>query len=66
MQSQNKDVVSYEEFIEDGDESYVWPELDENAPCGLCYTSGTTEIKGVLYSQSQRYFTLGLARLQTV
>ena len=26
-------------------------ELDENAPCGLCYTSGTTgNPKGVLYS----------------
>ena len=50
-ESKLKDVVSYEEFIEDGDESYVWPELDENAPCGLCYTSGTTgNPKGVLYS----------------
>ena len=46
-----KNVISYEEFIEDGDESYSWPELDEDAPCGLCYTSGTTgNPKGVLYS----------------
>lgn len=22
--------------------SFAWPELDENTPCGLCYTSGTT------------------------
>jgi fatty-acyl-CoA synthase len=21
--------------------SLAWPELDENTPCGLCYTSGT-------------------------
>ena len=27
-----------------------WPELDENTPCSLCYTSGTTgNPKGVLY-----------------
>ena len=46
-----KDAVSYEEFIENGDESYMWPELEEDAPCGLCYTSGTTgNPKGVLYS----------------
>ena len=46
-----KNVISYEEFIEDGDEKYEWPELGEDAPCGLCYTSGTTgNPKGVLYS----------------
>jgi fatty-acyl-CoA synthase len=29
----------------------TWPELDENAACALCYTSGTTgEPKGALYS----------------
>ncbi len=33
---------------EDGD--YQWAEVDENDPCGLCYTSGTTgNPKGVLY-----------------
>ena len=33
---------------EDGD--YRWVEGDERAPCGLCYTSGTTgNPKGVLY-----------------
>ena len=46
-----KNAVSYEEFIEDGDENYQWPTLGEDAPCGLCYTSGTTgNPKGVLYS----------------
>ena len=46
-----KNVISYEEFIADGSESYEWPELAEDAPCGLCYTSGTTgNPKGVLYS----------------
>ena len=44
-------VISYEEFIEDGDENFIWPQIDEDAACGLCYTSGTTgNPKGVLYS----------------
>ena len=50
-ESNLKNAVSYEEFIEKGDENYEWPLLDEDAPCGLCYTSGTTgNPKGVLYS----------------
>jgi len=44
-------VLAYEDFIAGGDENYEWKPLDENAACGLCYTSGTTgEPKGVLYS----------------
>jgi fatty-acyl-CoA synthase len=44
-------VRAYEDFIAGGDESYEWKLVDENAACGLCYTSGTTgEPKGVLYS----------------
>ncbi|HTT82756.1 MAG TPA: long-chain-fatty-acid--CoA ligase [Rhizomicrobium sp.] len=44
-------VLDYEGFIACGDENYVWRSLDENAACGLCYTSGTTGApKGVLYS----------------
>jgi len=44
-------VIAYEDFISEGDEDYGWKALDENAACGLCYTSGTTgNPKGVLYS----------------
>jgi acyl-CoA synthetase (AMP-forming)/AMP-acid ligase II len=46
-----KNLVCYEDLIADGDDTFAWPELDENTACGLCYTSGTTgKPKGVLYS----------------
>ena len=44
-------LLFYDELIADGDDGYVWPELDENLPSSLCYTSGTTgNPKGVLYT----------------
>ena len=44
-------AISYESFINAEDDEYDWPELDENAAVGLCYTSGTTgDPKGVLFS----------------
>ena len=44
-------LISYEELIEGEDESFDWPDLDENLASSLCYTSGTTgNPKGVLYS----------------
>ena len=46
-----RNPICYETLIAQGDESYIWPELDENTACGMCYTSGTTgHPKGVLYS----------------
>ena len=39
-----KNAISYEEYIQDGDENYSWPTLEDDAACALCYTSGTTEI----------------------
>ena len=44
-------VICYESLIADEPETFSWPDLDENAACALCYTSGTTgNPKGVLYS----------------
>jgi fatty-acyl-CoA synthase len=41
----------YEQFIASADGDFECPVLDENAPCGMCYTSGTTgKPKGVVYS----------------
>jgi fatty-acyl-CoA synthase len=46
----------YEAFVASGSEDFAWPELDENAPMGLCYTSGTTgNPKGVMYTHRSTY-----------
>jgi 3-(methylthio)propionyl---CoA ligase len=45
------DLLIYDALIAREPPSYPWPEFDENAAAGLCYTSGTTGLpKGVLYS----------------
>ena len=42
---------SYEDLLAGADDAFVYPELDENAPAAMCYTSGTTgRPKGVVYS----------------
>ncbi|MEE4361186.1 MAG: long-chain fatty acid--CoA ligase [Pseudomonadales bacterium] len=49
-------VIDYEDFIAGKPERYEWPEIDENAPLGLCYTSGTTgHPKGVMYTHRSNY-----------
>lgn len=41
----------YETLLANAGADFDWPEFDENAAAGLCYTSGTTgEPKGALYS----------------
>ncbi|OED39159.1 long-chain fatty acid--CoA ligase [Chromatiales bacterium (ex Bugula neritina AB1)] len=50
-QTKLKNVLCYEELLEQGDENYQWPEFDETAASSICYTSGTTgNPKGVVYS----------------
>ena len=49
-------AVDYEAFIDGQPTEYDWPEIDENAPLGLCYTSGTTgNPKGVEYEHRSQY-----------
>lgn len=44
-------ALCFEDIVNAEDGAFKWAEVDENAACGLCYTSGTTgNPKGVLYS----------------
>jgi fatty-acyl-CoA synthase len=45
------DPLRYEDLIAAQEPGFDYPDLDEDAACGACYTSGTTgNPKGVLYS----------------
>jgi len=69
-------IHDYEELIADESPEFTWPEIDENSPMGLCYTSGTTgHPKGVMYTHRSNYIhtitgglpdMLGLNRDDTV
>jgi fatty-acyl-CoA synthase len=44
-------LLFYDELVAAEEDSCVWPEIDENLPSSLCYTSGTTgHPKGVQYT----------------
>ena len=50
-QTSLRNAVAYEDWIGEVDGDFSWVSLDENAACGMCYTSGTTgNPKGVVYS----------------
>jgi len=41
----------YEAFLDTASGTFAYPQMDENEPCAMCYTSGTTgRPKGVVYS----------------
>jgi fatty-acyl-CoA synthase len=47
---------NYESLIAPESVDFTWPDLDENTPMGLCYTSGTTgNPKGVQYTHRSNY-----------
>ena len=49
-------AVSYESLLSDAEPAFSWPEPEESAAAGICYTSGTTgNPKGVAYSQKTTY-----------
>ena len=51
-----KNQIDYDDFIDEQPTEYDWPEIDENSPMGLCYTSGTTgKPKGVMYTNRSTY-----------
>jgi fatty-acyl-CoA synthase len=53
-ESESDDIegVAYEDFIAGHSTEYEWPDLEEDQPAGMCYTSGTTgNPKGVEYTQ---------------
>jgi fatty-acyl-CoA synthase len=48
--------LCFETLIEENSADVAWGGFDENAACGLCYTSGTTgNPKGVLYSHRSNF-----------
>uniref|UniRef100_A0A7S4DT90 AMP-dependent synthetase/ligase domain-containing protein n=1 Tax=Lotharella globosa TaxID=91324 RepID=A0A7S4DT90_9EUKA len=52
-------ILEFEDLMKMGDPSFAWPDLDENDPMALCYTSGTTGMpKGVMYSHRSQYITV--------
>ncbi len=69
-------LINYEHFMSGASSEFVWPQLDENMACTLCYTSGTTgNPQGVLYSHRSTVLhamgantadALGLRRTDTI
>ena len=75
-ESSFQEQIDYEDFIAGKPTICEWPEIDENSPMGLCYTSGTTgRPKGVMYTNRSTYLhtitqamtdSMGLSALDAV
>jgi fatty-acyl-CoA synthase len=51
-----ENVHAYEDLLDSADPVEEWPDVDEDQPAGMCYTSGTTgKPKGVEYTQKMIY-----------
>jgi fatty-acyl-CoA synthase len=71
-----KPAHDYEQLISGEPTAYAWPDLDENTPMGLCYTSGTTgHPKGAMYTHRSNYLhtvtqcmadSMGISRADTI
>lgn len=45
------EAVFFDDLVAAGATDFTWPQISEDSPCSLCYTSGTTgNPKGVLYN----------------
>ena len=50
-ESSLKNLLCYEDLLDGQNGDFNWVQVDERAPCGMCYTSGTTgNPKGVCYT----------------